>query len=165
MPVAETPDQAPGAVGERDRAPVEGVDLLGLHPGHGRRLVLGVAGRDGHFRARGSLALADELGDVLGERLGTERGLAEDDLADGRVDDLFEARHVGALLDRAEVHVAVEAREEELFADAHDLLHAGDPDAGEPDRDRGGARLHVPSGPERGELRRMRYTRVHTRPA
>ena len=150
---------------EGECAAVEGVDLLGLDPRHRRRLVLGVAGRDGDFRPRGPLALAHELGDVLGERLRAKRSLAEDDLADGRVDDLFEARHVGALLDRAEVHVAVEAREEQLFANPHDLLHARDPDARETDRDAGGARLHIPSGAEPGDLRRMRYTRVHTSPA
>ena len=159
------PHQTPGPVGERERAAVEGVDLLGLHPGHGRRLVLGVARRDRHLRAGGALAGANELGDVLGERLRAERGLAQDDLADGLVDDLVEARHVGALLHRAEVHEAVEAREEQLLADTHDLLDAGDADAREADRDRGGARLHVPAGSERGKRCRMRYARLHTRPS
>ena len=50
------------------------------------------------------------------ERLGAERALAEDDLADRVVDDLLEARHVRALLARAEVDEAVELRREELLA-------------------------------------------------
>jgi hypothetical protein len=76
--------------------------------------------------ARGVLPVADLLGDVLGQRLGPEGRLAEHDLADHVVDDLLEARHVRALLARAEVDEAVQARGEELLlvarADADDLL-------------------------------------------
>jgi hypothetical protein len=46
---------------------------------------------------------------VLGQRLGPERGVAEDDLADRLVDHLLEARHVGALLVRSELDDALEA--------------------------------------------------------
>ena len=44
---------------------------------------------------------------------------------------------------RAEVHEAVQAREEQLVADAHDLLDARHADAREPQRDARRARLDV----------------------
>ena len=84
-------------------------------PGHRRRLVLGVARGDRDLGAQRVLALAHELGDALRERLGPEAALAEDDLADRVVDDLLEARHVRALLLRAEVDEALEPRREELL--------------------------------------------------
>ena len=65
------------------------------------------------------------------------------DLADRLVDDLLEARHVRALLLAAQIDEALQAREEQLVADAHDLLDARHADAREPDRDRRRARLHV----------------------
>ena len=81
------------------------------------------------------LSLANQLRDVLGERLGLERRLAEDDLADRLVDDLLEARHVRALLVRPELDHALEARREQLLgavlADPDDLLDAGHADARE----------------------------------
>ena len=134
---------------EGDRAAVERVDLLRAHAGDGGRLVLGVAGGDRDLGARGALALADELGDVLGERLGAERRLAQHDLSDRLVDDLVEARHVRALLVTREVDEAVEPREEELLADAHDLLDARHADPREADRDAGRARLDVVAGAQR----------------
>ena len=79
-----------------------------------RRLVLGIAGLDAHLGAARVLAVADLLGDVLGERLGAQRALAEHHLADRVVDDLLEAAHVRALLQRAEVDEAVQARRVEL---------------------------------------------------
>ena len=136
MPGGRDADDAPRAVLEGDRAAVQRVDLLGLHAGHRRGLVLGVARRDRHLGALGALARAHELGDVLGERLGAERRLAEHDLADRLVDDLLEARHVRALLAAVEIDEAVEAREEQLLADPHHLLDAGDADAREAERDR-----------------------------
>ena len=63
-----------------DRAAVQRVQLLGLDPGDGCGLVLGEAGLDRHLGAAGALALAHELGDVLGQRLGAERRLAQHDL-------------------------------------------------------------------------------------
>ena len=131
---------------EGDGPPVQRVDLLGLHAGDRGRLVLGVAGCDRDLGALGSLARADELGDVLRKRLGSEWSLAEHDLADGLVDDLVEARHVGALLLVAEIDEALEAGEVELLADAHDLLDAGDADARERDRHAGGALLDIVAG-------------------
>ena len=91
--------------------------------------MLGIARGDRHLGALGALARADVLGDVLRERLGAKRRLAQDDLSDGLVDDLLEARHVCALLIGGEVDVAVEPRVVELVADAHDLLHAGETEA------------------------------------
>ena len=105
--------------------------------------MLGVARRDRHLRARGPLALAHQLGDVLRERLGAERRLAQHHLADRLVDDLLEARHVRALLVALEVDEALQAREEQLVADAHHLLHAGDAHAREAHRHRRRTRLHV----------------------
>jgi hypothetical protein len=106
-----------------------------------------VAGRDGDLGASGVLALADKLGDALGEGLGLEGGLAEDDLADDLVDDLLEARHVRALLARAEVDEALQARGEQLLAavlaDADDLLDAGHADARQADLNRRGLCLDV----------------------
>ena len=76
-----------------------------------------------------------------GERLGLE-GLAEDHLVDRLVDDLLEARHVRALLVRAEVDEALELGVEELLvavrADADHLLDAGHADAREADVRRSG---------------------------
>ena len=101
----------------------------------------------------GALAGPHELGDVLGQRLGTERRLAEHHLADRLVDDLLEARHVRALLVGAQIHEAGQAREEQLVANPHDLLDPRDPDAREAERDRGRARLDVVA---KGMRRRQR---------
>ena len=127
-------DRAARAVRERHRAAVQRVDLLRLDAGDRRRLVLGVARGDRHLGALGALARAHELGDVLRERLRAKRRLAQHDLADRLVDDLLEARHVRALLLAAQVDEALQAREEQLVADADDLLDARDADAREPDR-------------------------------
>ena len=69
--------------------------------------------------------------------------LAEDDLADRLVDDLVEARHVRSLLVAVEVDEAVEAGEEQLVADAHDLLDPRDADPREAHGDAGDACLDV----------------------
>ena len=110
-------------------------------PDSGRRLVLGVAGGDRHLGPSGVLALAHALGDVLGEGLGLEGRLAEDDLADDVVGDLLEARHVRALLVGAQIDEAVELCVVEplvaVVADADDLLDAGDADAGQRQGKRG----------------------------
>ena len=144
-------DDAPRAVLEGHGAAEQRVDLLRLDARDGRRLVLGVARGDRDLGARGLLALAHELGDVLRERLGAERRLAEHDLADRLVDDLLEARHVRALLLAAEIDEALQAREEQLVADAHDLLDAGDADAREADRN---ARARAPARRRRRPARR-----------
>jgi hypothetical protein len=92
------------------------------------------------------LAVTHPLGDVRGERLGLE-GLAEDDLVDRLVNDLLEARHVRALLMRAEVDVALELGVEELLGAVRPvpdhLLDAGDPDAREAQLGRGTPGLDV----------------------
>ena len=138
------PDNGPGSVGERDSPAVKRVDLLGLDPRDGGGLVLGIAGRDRDLGAAGLLALADELGDVLGQRLGAEGCLAEDNLADRLVDDLLEAGHMGPLLLGAEIDVAVETRVEELtVADPDDLLDARHTRAGEPEGELGRTSLYV----------------------
>ena len=105
--------------------------------------MLGIARRDRDLGARGVLALADLLGDAQRERLGAERLLAEDDLADDVVDRLLEPGHVRALLARAEIDEALHAREEEIVAHAHDLLDAGDADARERHADRRDLGLYV----------------------
>ena len=155
-------DHAARAVLEGDGAPVQRVDLLRLHARDGRGLVLGVARGDRDLGALGALARAHELGDVLGERLGAERRLAEHDLADRLVDDLLEARHVRALLVAAEIHEAVQPREEQLVADAHDLLHARDAHAREADRD---ARARAPGRRRRAPMRGDRRWRWAVSPA
>jgi hypothetical protein len=76
--------------------------------------VLGEAGGDGDLGAHGLLVVADALGDVRGQRLGLE-GFAQDHVVDGLVDDLLEARHVRALLLRAQIDEALELRVEELL--------------------------------------------------
>jgi hypothetical protein len=123
------------------------VDLLREDAGGRGGLVLGVARRDGHLGAGRALALAHELGDALRERLGLERRLAEDDLADDLVDDLLEARHVRALLVAAEVDEALQARREQLLVaallDADDLLDLGHADPREADAEGGNAGLDV----------------------
>jgi hypothetical protein len=83
-----------------------------------RRLVLRVARLQVDLGAARALAVAHAHGDPLRERLGAERALAEDHLADRVVDDLLEARHVRALLARSEIDEAVELRVEELLATA-----------------------------------------------
>ena len=132
-------DQAARAGAARHRGAVQRVDLLRRDARDRRRLVLRVARGDRDLGGLRVLALADLLGDVLGERLGAEAGLAEDHLADRVVDDLLEARHVRALLARAEVDEALELRVEQLLdpvlADADDLLDAGDADARERQRE------------------------------
>ena len=67
----------------------------------------------------------------------------EHDLADRLVDHLLEARHVRALLLAAEIDEARQPREEQLVADAHDLLDARHADAREPHRDARQARLDI----------------------
>ena len=117
MPWASTPiSRRVPALGGHRRAE-QRVDLLGRDAGRGRRALLGVARRDRDLGAQAALAVADALGDVPGERLGLE-GLPEHDLVDRLVHDLLEARHVRALLVRAEVHEALELGEEELLAAA-----------------------------------------------
>ncbi len=128
-------DQPAGAGLRADRRAVQRVQLLGLGAGDGGGLVLGEARLDRDLGAARALALADELRDVLGQRLGLERRLAEHDLADRLVDDLLEARHVRALLARPEIDHALEAGREQLLdavvAQADHLLDAGHPDARE----------------------------------
>src|SRR4029077_534746 len=120
----------------------QGVELLGGEAGDGGRDGLGIAGGDLHLGADAVLALADLFGDVGRQALGPE-GLAEDDVVDGLVDDLFEAGHVDARLLGIEVDEAFEVGVVEGFvtgiaavlgaADADDLLDADDADAGEAD--------------------------------
>ena len=92
---------------------------------------------------RRPLASAHQLGDVPRQRLRPERRLAEHDLADRLVDHLLEARHVRALLLMAEVDEALQAREEQLVADPHDLLDARNAHAREPHRNARRARLDI----------------------
>src|SRR4051812_32867086 len=125
-------EAARAAFGRHGRA-VERVDLLRRHAADRCRLVLGIARLDVHLGAQRLLALADQLGDVRGQRLGLE-GFVQDDLLDRLVDRLLEARHVRALLRRAEVDEALERGVEELRlvargTDSDDLLHAGYPNA------------------------------------
>ena len=81
---------------------------------------------------------------------------AEDDLADRVVDDLLEARHVRALLVRAELDDALEARREQLLGavllDADHLLDAGHADAREAQLHRREASLDVGHRNGRGGL-------------
>ena len=126
---------------------VQRVELLGLDARHRRRLVLGEPGLDVDLGAARALALADELRDVLGQGLGLERRFAEHDLADRLVDDLLEARHVRALLVRAEVDDALEAGREQLLgavlAQPDHLFDAGHADPREAQRERRRLRLDV----------------------
>ena len=147
MPCAATPTSRRVPRSEATRRAEERVDLLRLDAGHRRRLVLRVARRDRDLGGARVLAVAHALGDVLRERLGLEGRLAEDDLADRFVDDLLEARHVRALLLRAEVDEALDLGGEDLLravlSDADDLLDAGDADAREADLERGTLGLDV----------------------
>ncbi len=148
MPVTETPTMRLVPCSNATALPQQRVDLLGLDAGDGRRLVLRVSRRDRHLGPRGALALADELGDVLCQRLGAERRLAEDDLADRLVDDLLEARHVRALLVAGEIDEAVHPREEQLLADPDDLLDARHADSREAHGNARQARLDVVARPD-----------------
>ena len=65
-------DQPAGAERGGHRDAVQRVDLLGQDVRHRRGLVLGEARLDRHLGAAGALALAHQLGDVLGQRLGPE---------------------------------------------------------------------------------------------
>jgi len=98
--------------------------------------------------------MPETVRDVLGERLGLERRLVEDHLANRVVDDLLEARHVRALLAGAEVDEALQLGVEELLApvlpNPDDLLHPGDPDSGQRDVHGGQLRLHVRRGDRDG---------------
>ena len=147
MPWAVTPisRRVPSSV--HDRRAVQRVQLLGLDAGHGGGLVLGEAGLDRDLGAARALALAHQLRDVLGQRLGLERRLAQHDLADRLVDHLLEARHVRALLVRAEIDDALEPRREQLLGavlvEADHLLDAGHADAREAELRRSALRLDV----------------------
>ena len=100
-----------------------------------------------HLRPARLLTRAHELRDVLGERLGLERRLAEDDLADRVVHDLLEPRHVRALLVGAELDHALEPRREQLLAavlpNPDHLLDVGHADAREAQLNRRPAGLNV----------------------
>ena len=76
--------------------------------------------------------------------------LAEDDLADGVVDNLLEPAHVRTLLVRAEVDEAVQFRVEQLFSavvgEADDLLDVGYTHAREGERERRSLALNVLEG-------------------
>ena len=137
-----------GLAGHRDA--VQRVDLLGEDAAVRRGLVLGVARLEVDLGAPRALAVAHLLGDVLGQRLGAERALAEDDLADRVVDDLLEARHVRALLARAQVDEAVELRGVQSLAsacvDPDDLLDVRHAHARERDVQRGDLVLDVLEG-------------------
>ena len=99
---------------------------------------------------QGVLAVTDLLGDVGGERLGAEGGLAEHDLADRVVDNFLEPAHVRTLLVRAEVDEAVQTGVKQLFsavcADADDLLDVGYTHARERERERRSLALNVLEG-------------------
>ena len=140
-------DEPPRAGLARHGDAEQRVDLLREDPGLRRRLVLRIARLDVHLGAAGALAVADLLGDVLGQRLGAQRGLAEHDLADRVVDDLLEARHVRALLVRAEVDEAVQVSGVQLLGsvglDPDDLLDVRHAHARERDRQARGLRLDV----------------------
>ena len=116
-------------------------------PDTGAGLCSGKRASHAHLGAPRALALAHELGDVLGQRLDLERRLAEHDLADRVVDNLLEARHVRALLCGAEIDDALEAGREQLLgavlAEADHLLDAGHADPREAHLDRRPLRLHV----------------------
>ena len=117
--------------------------------------MLRVSRRDRHLRALGALTFADQLRDLLGERLRAERRSAEDDLADRLVDNLLKARHMCALLIAAEIDEALQAREEQLVGDPHDLLDARDAHAREANPHARRARLDIvpsPFGDSAGEL-------------
>ena len=137
-----------GLAGHRDA--VQRVDLLGGDAAVRGRLVLGVARLEVDLGAPGALAVAHLLGDVLGQRLGAERALAEDDLADRVVDDLLEARHVRALLARAQIDEAVELRGVQSLVsacvDPYDLLDVRHAYARERDVERGDLVLDVLEG-------------------
>ena len=67
----------------------------------------------------------------------------------GPIDTLVVAGGEGTRQVAREVDEAVQAREVELVADAHDLLDAGDADARETDLHTGYPRLHVVAGTQR----------------
>ena len=108
-------DQPPDATLGRDGCADQRVQLLGGDAGHGRQLVLGIAGANRHLCAQPPLPLAHALGDVRGEGLGLQR-LADHHRVDRLVDDLLEARHVDAGLARIQVHEALQRRVVELLA-------------------------------------------------
>ena len=90
-------------------------------------------GADPDLGAKCSLSLDDAARNVLGEHLDEER-LALDDELDRLLEELWEARHVHALLVGCEIDSAVDNRSHHrggvTAADAHRLLHTGDACAG-----------------------------------
>ena len=114
--------------------------------------MLGETGLDVDLGAPRALSLADKLSDVLGQRLDLERRFPQHDSVDGVVDDLLEARHVRALLVRAEVDDALEAGGEQLLgavlANPDDLFDVGHADPREAQLYGRYLRLNV----DRGEL-------------
>ena len=153
-------DQPPRAGLARHGGAEQRVDLLRLDARDRRRLVLRVARLDVDLGAQRALAVADLLGDVLGQRLGAEGALAEHDLPDRLVDDFLEAAHMRTLLVRAEIDEAVEAGREQLLgpigADPDDLLDVGHTHARERQRERRNPALDVLQGQSHDTQRRGR---------
>ena len=151
-PLGRDADQPARADLGRGRETVEGVQLLRFDARDRRWLVLREPGFDAHLGAARALAGADELRDVLGQVLGLEGRVAEHYLADRLVDDLLEARHVRALLVRAEFDHAFEPGREQLLASVlaqpDHLFDSGHADSGETQRERRRLRLNV--GQQRG---------------
>ena len=166
-PLGGHADEAAGAALGGHRRAEQRVDLLGGDARHRRRLVLRIARGDRHLRAPRTLTLAHLRGHVLGQLLGLEAALAQHHFADDVVDDLLEARHVRALLVRAEVDEAVQLGVIELLgarrADADDLLNVRHPRARQRDLDRRGRRLHVGDSRDRRPLHRLRRVRADAR--
>ena len=85
-----------------------------------------------------------------GQRLRAERRTAEDNLADGVVDNLLEPAHVRTLLVQTEVDEAVQFCVEQLFSavagEADDLLDVGYTHAREGERERRSLALNVLEG-------------------
>ena len=133
------------------------VEFLGQDPRHRSGLVLRETGLDRHLGAACALTRTNQLSDVLGQRFGAEGRLPEHDLADRLVDDLLEARHVGALLIGAEIDDTLKPGREKLLgsvlAQPDDLLDTGHTDAREAQRQRRCRRLHVDRRDARGTAR------------
>ena len=150
MPWACDADQPARAALGGDGGAEQRVDLLRRDARHRRRLVLGVAGGDRDLGAPARPGARARARRCAAASVSAWKRLAEDDLADRLVDDLLEARHVRALLLRAEVDEALELGVEELLGavrpDPDDLLDAGHADAREADLRRRAPGLDVGRG-------------------
>jgi hypothetical protein len=142
-------DDAPSVGLRRGRNPDQRHELLGAERRDRRQPLDWIPGRDLDLGAKRLLALDDMPGDVLGEVLDEELSV-DHHIVDRLLEELWEARHMDALLGGVEVDEAVDLRGHESIAVAvlhpDRFLDSGDARAGQADSDLGLGGLQIGRG-------------------